>query len=87
LHFGATKLAKSVNTHRDWVIAWRIALRATKFIFPHWEKELEEYTEYISSYFASVHPSAHWKIFNLDKAIWKRVGSVNNVSLNKFSKF
>ena len=53
------------------VIAWRIAYRATKFIFPHREKELEEYTEYISFYFASLHPNAHWKIFKLDKAIRK----------------
>ena len=87
LHFGADKPAKSVETHGDWVIAWRIAYRATKFIFPHREKELEEYTEYISSYFASLHPTAHWKIFELDKAIRKRVGSVNDVSLNEFSKF
>jgi hypothetical protein len=87
LHFGAAKPAKSVESHGDWVIAWRIAFRATKFIFPHREKELEEYTEYISSYFASLHSSAHWKVFELDKAIRKRVGSVNDVSLNEFSKF
>ena len=87
LPFGAAKPAKSVNTHGDWVIAWRIALRANKFIFPHRERELEEYTEYISSYFASFHPSAHWKVFNLKKAIWKQVGSISNVSLNDFSKF
>ena len=71
LHFGADKLAKLVETHGDWVIAWRIAYRATKFIFPHCEKELEEYTEYISSYFASLHPSTHWKISELNKAIRK----------------
>ena len=87
LHFGADKPAKSVETHGDWVIAWRITVRAIKFIFPHREKELEEYTEYISSYFASLHSGAHWKIFELDKAIRKRAGSVNDVSLNEFSKF
>ena len=87
LHFGANKPAKSVETHRDWVIAWRIAFRTTKFIFPHQEKKLEEYTEYISSYFPSLHSTAHWKVFKLDKAIRKCVGSVNDVSLNEFSKF
>jgi hypothetical protein len=87
LHFGAAKPAKSVKTHRDWVIVWTIVLRATKFIFPHRERELKEYTEYILSYFASVQLSAHWKVFNLDKAIRKCVGSVNDVSLNEFSKF
>ena len=87
LHFGADKPAKSVETHGDWVIAWRIAYWATKFIFPHHEKELEEYTKYISSYFASLYPSAHWKVFELDKAIRKQVRSINDVSLNEFSKF
>jgi hypothetical protein len=54
LHFGAAKPAKSIETLGDWVIAWRITFCVTKFIFPHWEKELEDYTEYISSYFASL---------------------------------
>jgi hypothetical protein len=29
LHFGATKPAKMVETHGDWVIAWRITFKAT----------------------------------------------------------
>ena len=87
LHFGEAKPAKSVETHGNWVIAWRIAFRAIKFIFPHRKRELEEYTEYISSYFASLHSSAHWKVFELDKAIRKHAGSVNDVSLNEFNKF
>ena len=64
LHFGVTKPAKSVETHGDWVIAWRIALTATKFIFPHRARELKEYSNYISSYFASVQLAGHSKIFN-----------------------
>ena len=87
LHFGATKPAKTVETHGDWVVAWRIIFRAMRFIFPHREAELEEYNDYITSYFASMHPSAHSKVLNLDRAIRKHVGSVNSISLNKFSKF
>jgi len=87
LHFGATKPAKTVETHGDWVIAWRIAFKATRFIFPHRETELEEYNDYITSYFASILPSTHSKVLNLDRAIRKHVGSVNNVSLNEFNKF
>jgi hypothetical protein len=30
LHFGATKPAKTVGTHGDWVVAWRIILKATR---------------------------------------------------------
>jgi hypothetical protein len=85
LHFGAAKPAKAVKMHGNWVIAWRIAFKATRFIFPHHEPELEEYNDYITSYFMSIHPSAHWKVLNLDKAIWKQAESVNNVSLNEFS--
>jgi hypothetical protein len=87
LHFGAAKPAKSVETHGDWVIAWRVVFRATHFIFPHCEAELEDYNDYIMSYFASIHPSAHWRVLNLDKAICKLVGTVNDVSLNEFNKF
>jgi hypothetical protein len=87
LHFRAAKPAKAVETHGDWVIAWRIAFKATRFIFPHREPELEEYNDYITSYFVSIYPGAHWKVLNLDKAIRKQSGSVNNVSLNEFGKF
>jgi hypothetical protein len=87
LHFGVAKPAKSVETHGDWIIAWRITLSATKFIFPHRARELKEYSDYISSYFASIQPIGHLKILNLDKVIQKRVGSVSDVSLNEFNKF
>jgi nucleoid DNA-binding protein len=87
LHFGATKPAKTVETHGDWVIAWRSVFKATKFIFPHCEAELNEYHDYITSYFASIHSSAHPRVLNLNRAIRKQVGSVNNISLNEFGKF
>ena len=87
LHFGATKPAKTMETHRDWVIAWRITFKATCFVFPHHATELEDYKDYITSYFASIHPSTHSKVLNLNRAIRKHIGSVNNVSLNEFSKF
>ena len=70
LHFGASKPAKTIKTHGDWVIAWRIAFKATHFVFPHRAEELEEYSDYITSYFASItDPDFHFKIINLDKAI------------------
>ena len=57
------------------------------FIFPHCEGELDEYNDYITSYFALIYPSAHAKMLNLDKGIRKYVGSVNYVSLNEYNKF
>jgi len=85
LHFGAAKPAKTVETHGDWVIAWRSVFKATKFIFPHCEAELDEYNDYITSYFASIHPSAHLRVLNLNRAIRKQVGSVNNISMSSES--
>jgi hypothetical protein len=68
-------------------VAWRIVFKATCFIFPHWETELEEYNDYITSYFTLMHPSTHLKVLNLDRAICKHIGSVNNVLLNEFNKY
>ena len=58
LHFCANKPSKTVETHGDWVIAWRITFKVTHFVFPHHEAELEEYNDYITSYFVSVHPGS-----------------------------
>ena len=69
LHFGTTKPAQTVETHGDWVIAWRITFKATHFIFPHRETKLKEYNNSITSYFTSIHPSTHLKILNIDRAI------------------
>src|ERR1700685_2752171 len=84
--FGATKPAKVVETHWDWVIAWTTIYKAMCFIFPHCEGELDEYN-YITPYFASIYLCTHTKVLNLNQAIRKYVGSVNDISLNKLSKF
>jgi len=87
LQFRTAKPAKAVKTHRDWVIAWRTVYKAMHSIFPHHEGKLDKYNNYITSYFASIHLSIHAKVLNLDKAMKKYVGLVNNVTLNEFSKF
>ena len=52
------------NLSNLWRLGYHLenCLSSNKFVFPHQEKELEEYTEYILSYFTSTHSSAHWKI-------------------------
>jgi hypothetical protein len=35
----------------------------------------------------SIRLSTHWKVLNLNRAIQKQVGSVNNISLNEFTQF
>ena len=69
LLFGATKPSKTVETHGDWVTAWGPTSRATRFAFPHRERELDAYRDYITGYFAATHPKFHWKILELDKSI------------------
>lgn len=86
LHFRASKPAKAIKTHGDWIVAWQIAVKATRFVFPHRTDELE-YSDYITPYFASIEPHSHFKVINLDKAIRKKVGSVNNISLNELGNF
>jgi len=62
---------------------WRTVFKATRLIFLHHETELEEYNNYITSYFASIQPSTHWKVLNLDKAIQsKLVLSITSPSMN-----
>jgi hypothetical protein len=78
LHFGAAKPAKTVETHGDWVVAWRIIFKATRFIFPHWETELEEYNDYITLYFTSMHPSAHSNRNTLALSIMYRLTNSTN---------
>ena len=58
-----------------------------QFIFLHREGELIRYGEYITSYFTSSNANRQGQILNLDKAIRKWSGSVNNVSLDQFKKF
>ena len=87
LLFGAAKPSKTVETHGDWVTAWGAASRAIKFAFPHRADELEAYREYITQYFAALHPKAHPAVFNLDRAIRKYVGSVRNCELHHVGQF
>jgi len=50
----------------DWVIAWQIAFKATHFVSPHCAEELEEYSDHITSYFASITDlDFHFKSINL----------------------
>jgi hypothetical protein len=87
LLFGAAKPSKTVETHGDWVTAWRAASRAIKFAFLHRAEELEAYHEYVTQYFAALQPRAHPAVFNLDHAIRKYVGSVRNCELHHFGQF
>ena len=85
--FGHLKPTKTVRNHRDWLIAYSMFQRMMWFIYPHRESELIQYSEYITTYFASADAGGQNHVLNLDKAICRWSGSVNNMSLDQFEKF
>ena len=85
--FGHLKPTKTVRNHRDWLIAYSMFQHMMWFIYPHRESELIQYSEYITTYFASADAGGQNHVLNLDKAIRHWSGSVNNMSLGQFEKF
>ncbi|KIJ33741.1 hypothetical protein M422DRAFT_52273 [Sphaerobolus stellatus SS14] len=69
LVFGSVKLAKTVDTHGNWVIAWSDAVEAIIFVFPHCALELRSYTRYITTFFSSLYVSLHQRVIQFDRAI------------------
>ena len=66
---GPTEATRKVATASDWSTAWRRASRAVVFAFPHRNKELEDYAEYIENEFAAKNPSGHQRIILYDVAV------------------
>jgi hypothetical protein len=59
---------------------------AIKVAFPHREWELDGYQDYVTGYFAAIHPK-YWKVLELDKSIWKLFSSIWDTELIDFHKF
>ena len=85
--FGHSKPTKHIRNHRDWLIAYGTFQHVMWFIYLHREAELIWYREYITAYFASSDPAGQGWVINLNKAIQRWSGLVNNVSLDQFKKF
>ena len=85
--FGAVEPTKIIRNGGDWSITWNRTVRATIFTFPHRVEELSSYGEYIVNLFTITHPSMHSRVIAFNKAVRKRVGSVQNLELSNFEKF
>ena len=85
--FGAVEPTKIIRNGGDWSITWNRTVRATIFTFPHRVEELSSYGEYIVNLFTITHPSMHSRVITFNKAVRKRVGSVQNLELSNFEKF
>ena len=82
--FGVSESKKQVTTTLEWLSAWRRALRAIGFTFPHWKEELLEYGDYIESESAAKLTSSHHKIILYDIALQNKVASGQHSLLTDF---
>jgi len=74
----------------EWTSTWNATVKAIKFTFPHRERELREYGEYIEGHFSARIQSSHRKIILYDSAIRNEVGGGQNTLLtdtHHFSRF
>ncbi|KAH6876461.1 hypothetical protein BKA70DRAFT_1349141 [Coprinopsis sp. MPI-PUGE-AT-0042] len=62
ISLGTTEPARKVANHGDWTIAWNRASAAVTFAFPHRQKELRAYGEFIQGEFSARVPEAHARV-------------------------
>jgi hypothetical protein len=87
ISLGAVEATRKVATSSDWSTAWRRAARATSFIFPHRNRELEDYAEYIENEFAAKNPSGHHRIILYDIAVRNLVRGGQQILLTDSHRF
>ena len=85
--FGVTEAKKRVSTAAEWSTAWKRALKAIGFAFPHHREELSDYGDYIESEFSAKLPSSHHKLILYDTALRNEVAAGQHVLLTDHSKF
>ena len=85
--FGVVEPTKVIKNGGDWSIAWNRTVRAIVFAFPHHHQELTRYGEYIINLFSVTHPTVHTQVIAFNRAVRKRIGSVQNLELSEFEKF
>ncbi len=59
ISLGSVEASRKVSTSTDWSTTWRHAARATAYTFPHRNKELEDYAEYIENEFTAKNSLSH----------------------------
>src|SRR5882724_8246422 len=82
------KMSKEIRIYGEWSIAYARYTRAVVFVYPHRNRELEDYEEYLAGQFAAYPDIAdQFKIINFDKAIRIRVGQSNDLMLTDIARF
>jgi hypothetical protein len=87
ISLGRTEPTRRVQTSGEWTSAWNSAIKATTFIFPHRERELRDYGDYIDREFSSKVVEAHRKIILYDAAVRSEVGGGQNILLTDRHQF
>jgi len=82
------KMSKEIRIYGEWSIAYARYTRAVVFVYPHRNRELEDYEEYLAGQFAAYPDIAdQFKIINFDKAIRIRVRQSNDLMLTDIARF
>ena len=69
------KQSKAITSHGDWVIAFGKTIQAISYALPGRNSEYVAYQAYMSGLFASITPSFHSRVIDLDKAIRLRTAN------------
>ena len=69
ISFGVADAKRRVNSASEWASAWRLASKATSFVFPHRMEELSAYSDYIDEVFSSKLTSSHARAIMFDIAV------------------
>ena len=87
ISFGVAEAKKRVSTAAKWSTAWKRALKAIVFAFPHRWEELSDYGDYVESEFAAKLPSSHHKLILYDIALRNEVAAGQHTLLTDHGKF
>ncbi|KAJ3751962.1 hypothetical protein EV360DRAFT_89206 [Lentinula raphanica] len=83
LEFRRPRTVTKVNTHGQWINAFRVYEEAVNFAFPGRQPELQVYWNHIHYLFAALQPVLHHRVINYDRAVRIFVGSRRDILLNE----
>lgn len=78
---------RKVKSQGDWITAWSVASKATKFLFRHRSTELDQWGSFITSLFSAWVPESHSRIIEFDRQIRGTVANRGDLELTDFSNF
>jgi hypothetical protein len=88
IRYGTSEtISKRITTGGAWITAWEKTACALTFAFPHRQRELAIYREYIISQFAINEESTHGRVIRFDKAVRNRVASSRRYELSNIHAF